>query len=167
MFDRARKCFWGGVRNIITRESGKRRKMSCTDRALSVIKKAKTSFICSVGEDGFPYTKAMLPPREFNEELSAFYFTTNTSSLRVEQYRKNPKASIYFYDARFFIGVLLLGEMEVLTDPASKERIWESGDTLYYPKGVTDPDYCVLRFTARKGRIYEKFGSKDFEIESP
>jgi len=140
--------------------------MSSASRALSVIKKAKQSFICSVGEDGFPYTKAMLPPRE-HDGVSVFYFSTNTSSRRVEQYRKNPKASIYFYDARFFIGVLLLGEMEVLTDPASKERIWQSGDTLYYPKGVTDPDYCVLRFTARRGRLYEKFSSNDFEIELP
>jgi len=41
--------------------------------------------------------------------------------------------------------------MEALQDSTSKERLWERGDTQYYSKGVTDPDYCVLRFTAQAG----------------
>ena len=43
---------------------------------------------------------------------------------------------------------MLRGTMEVLTDAQSKEMIWRDGDTEYYPEGVTDPDYCVLKFTA-------------------
>ncbi|MDR2734610.1 MAG: pyridoxamine 5'-phosphate oxidase family protein [Spirochaetota bacterium] len=137
--------------------------MDIRDKALQVILKAKNPLISSVGEDGYPYTKAMLPPRE-HDGLSVFYFTTNTSSLRVSQYRKNPKASVYFFDAGSFTGVLLLGEMEVFTDQISRERIWRAGDTLYYPQGVTDADYAVLCFTARSGRLYEKFGTKDFGV---
>lgn len=38
----------------------------------------------------------------------------------------------------------------------AKERIWQEGDTMYYKEGVTDPDYCVLKFTAVKGRYYRK-----------
>ena len=26
--------------------------------------------------------------------------------------------------------------------------IWRDGDEQYYPGGVTDPNYCVLKFTA-------------------
>lgn len=37
-------------------------------------------------------------------------------------------------------------------------------DTLYYPKGVTDPDYCMLKFTAIKGRYYSNFHSEYFEL---
>ncbi len=36
---------------------------------------------------------------------------------------------------------------------------------MYYKEGVTDPDYCVLRFTAFKGRYYSNFKSEDFEIQ--
>lgn len=54
--------------------------------------------------------------------------------------------------------------MEVLTDAESKEIIWQEGDTMYYPCGVTDPDYCVLKFTASKGRYYANFKKEDFEI---
>ena len=107
--------------------------------------------------------KAMLPPRK-RVGISEFYFTTNTSSMRVAQYKKNSNASIYFYDKRFFRGVMLIGYMEVLEDSSSKEMIWKDGDTMYYPKGVTDPDYCVLKFVATRGRYYTNFHSESFEI---
>ena len=131
--------------------------------ALSVVERSGKAIIGSVDEEGFPNLKAMLKPRE-QDGLRVFYFTTNTSSMRVRQYLNNPKASIYFYDARFFRGVMLKGTMAVLQDSASKEQIWRDGDTMYYPLGVTDPDYCVLRFTAQTGRLYENFGSVDFPV---
>ncbi|MCX5827935.1 MAG: pyridoxamine 5'-phosphate oxidase family protein [Deltaproteobacteria bacterium] len=130
----------------------------------NIIDKASVSIISSVDEDGFPNSKAMLPPRK-REGIKHFFFTTNTSSMRVRQYLKNPKACVYFFDKRFFKGVMLRGTMEVLHDSASKEMIWMHGDEMYYPKGVTDPDYCVLRFTAQNGRYYSNFKSEDFEVE--
>lgn len=60
------------------------------------IDKQKVSFIASVDEDGFPNVKAMLKPRK-HIGLKEFWFSTNTSSMRVKQFRDNPKACIYFY----------------------------------------------------------------------
>lgn len=130
----------------------------------NLIDKQSVSFISSIGSDGFPNTKAMLPPRK-REGIRTFYFTTNTSSMRVAQFRENPKACVYFCDKRFFRGVMLKGAIEVLTDDASKAMIWRDGDTMYYPKGVGDPDYCVLKFTAQTGRYYSNFKSVDFAVE--
>jgi general stress protein 26 len=129
----------------------------------NLIDKASVSLIGSVDEEGFPNAKAMLPPRK-REDIQVFYFTTNTSSQRVRQYRDNPKACIYFFDQRFFRGVMLKGTMEVLEDAESKEMIWRAGDEMYYSKGVTDPDYCVLKFTAQTGRYYCNFKSETFEV---
>jgi general stress protein 26 len=129
----------------------------------NLIDKQGVSFVASVDDDGFPNMKAMLPPRK-REGIREFWFTTNTSSMRVNQYRQNPNAAIYFYDKRFFRGVQLIGIMEVLTDGEVKEEIWRDGDTMYYPGGVTDPDYCVLKFTAKKGRYYSNFKSEDFDV---
>ena len=128
-----------------------------------LIDKQSVAFISSVDQDGFPNTKAMLPPRK-RVGIHTFYFTTNTSSMRVAQYRKNSKACIYFCDKRYFRGVMLLGTAEVLEDQESKDMIWKEGDTMYYPKGVTDPDYCVLKFTVTKGMYYSNFHSETFEI---
>lgn len=129
------------------------------------IKKQKTAFIASVDEDGFPNIKAMFTPRKI--EGNCFYFTTNTSSMRTEQYMKNPKASIYFYNKGRFVyeGIMLVGTMEVLQDEEIKKEIWQPGDTIYYKKGVTDPDYCVLKFTAVKGRRYCDLQKESFVLE--
>jgi len=129
----------------------------------NLIDKQGVAFIGSVDGDGFPNMKAMLPPRK-RDGIKAFWFTTNTSSIRVAQFRQDPKACVYFYDKRFFRGVQLTGTMDVLEDSESKEMIWRDGDTMYYAGGVADPDYCVLRFTAESGRYYSNFASRDFTV---
>ncbi len=121
------------------------------------------TYICSVDDEGYPATKAMLSPRK-REGVKVFYFTTNTFSLRVAQYKTNPKASIYFCDEKGFQAVMLRGTMQVLTDAESKEMIWRDGDTQYYPGGVTDPNYCVLKFTATDGRFYSDFYPRSFVL---
>ena len=129
------------------------------------INKQKVSFACSIDDGGFPNVKAMLRPRERNG-LKEFYFSTNTSSMRVAQYKKNSKASIYFYHKGLikYVGVMLRGKMEVLTDQETKNAIWKRGDTMFYKKGVTDPDYCVLKFTATGGRYYCDLKTENFDI---
>ena len=130
------------------------------------IDKQKVAFICSVDDENYPNVKAMLKPRKRNG-LKEFYFSTNTSSMRVKQYQSNQNASIYFYHKGLikYVGVMLKGKMEVLTDQETKNMIWRRGDTIFYKKGVTDPDYCVLKFTAASGRYYCDLKTDSFNIE--
>ncbi|MBQ1884033.1 MAG: pyridoxamine 5'-phosphate oxidase family protein [Bacteroidales bacterium] len=129
------------------------------------IRKRKVSFVCSIDNENFPNVKAMLAPRKI-VGIKEFYFSTNTSSMRVKQFRENPNASIYFYRKGLikYTGVMLVGTMEVLTDQEIKNEIWRKGDTLFYKQGVTDPDYCVLKFTATKGRYYCDLETESFEV---
>ena len=130
----------------------------------NLVDQQRIGFIASVDENGFPNMKAMLAPRVRNG-IKEFYFTTNTSSMRVKQYLNDPRACIYFCDTRFFRGVMLKGMMEVIEDDAVKKEIWKDGDERYYPKGVTDPDYCVLKFTADSGRYYSNYSSETFAVD--
>ena len=131
------------------------------------ISRQKVSFVCSVDQDGFPNVKAMLMPRKRNG-LKEFWFSTNMSSMRVKQYLENPKASIYFYHKGLirYEGVMLKGTMEVLTDQETRDMIWRKGDAVFYKKGVTDPDYCVLKFTAETGRHYRDLKTEDFSVDN-
>lgn len=136
------------------------------NKIIQFIDKQKVSFICSVDENGFPNVKEMLKPRKRNG-LNEFYFSTNTSSMRVKQYLENPNACIYFYHKGLikYTGVMLKGKMEVLTDQETKNMIWRKGDTIFYKKGVTDPDYCVLRFTTISGRYYCDLKTESFTLK--
>jgi len=132
--------------------------------AESVIEKQKIVYVGSVNGSGLPEIRAMLAPRK-REGIRTFYLTTNTSSSKISQFQNNDKASLYFCNETSFKGVLLTGKIQVLHDQGSKEMIWREGDTMYYPGGVTDPDYCVLKFTARSCRMYGNFNVEEFDIE--
>ncbi len=129
----------------------------------NLIDRTKLTIISYIDNEGYPISKAMLAPRE-REGIKVFRFSTNTSSNKVKFFRENPKSSIYFVDKRFYRGVCLSGTVEVMETAEEKERIWHTGDTMYYHGGVTDPDYCVLKFTAEKGRYYSNFKSEDFTV---
>jgi general stress protein 26 len=48
-----------------------------------LIEKAGVSFVGSIDSEGIPNIKAMLLPRK-RDGINRFYFTTNTSSMRVK-----------------------------------------------------------------------------------
>ena len=129
----------------------------------NIIDKQSICYISSVDKDGFPNTKAMLKPRKRNG-IKEIYLTTNTSSLKVQSFKNNSKACLYFCDKRFYRGLMLKGNIEVLEDQDSKDMIWRMGDTMYYKGGKTDPDYCVLKFTSISARYYSNFKSEDIDI---
>jgi general stress protein 26 len=117
----------------------------------------------SNGEDGFPYIKAVLNLK--HEGFRQFWFGTNTSSKRVRQLKKDSRASLYFMDEKNFKGLMLLGTAEVLRDLASRQLLWTKDSEFYYPLGIDDPDYTVLRFTAKTGNYYHGLKNIDFTVK--
>lgn len=124
------------------------------------IAEQKTAFIASVDGQGYPVIRAMLAPRKIDG--NDIYFSTNTSSNKIKQFSANGKACVYFYKrGRFkYQGLSIIGEMQICTDQPTKDMIWKFGDSLFYKQGVTDPDYCVLKFTCKSAEYY-----CDFKIE--
>jgi general stress protein 26 len=123
------------------------------EKIKTLIDTASTVWVASVDEDGFPNIKAMFA-NDKHEGMRVHLLSTNTSSRRAGQFTKNPKAALYFCAPEQINGVMLRGTMEVCTDARHRELLWNPGDEKYYPKGVTDPDYCVLRFTAKDGNCW-------------
>ena len=130
----------------------------------NLIEKQGISFISSVDENGYPNTKAMLPPAK-RDGIKTFYWHTNSPSMRIKHYRNNSKACIYFYDKRFFRGVMLKGTMEVIEDKKIKKEIWSDDFSMYYKDGWDGGDFIIIKFTAESGRYYSNFSSEDFKVE--
>ncbi len=122
----------------------------------------KIAYLSYLDDEGYPVAKAMLMTKG-REGIKTLYFSTSTSSNKVSCFRKDPRAGVYFADRRFYRGVSFSGTVEVLEDQDTKSRFWEEGDERYYPLGETDPDYCILKFTAVKGRYFSN-GSEDFTV---
>ncbi|MDR2962595.1 MAG: pyridoxamine 5'-phosphate oxidase family protein [Bacteroidales bacterium] len=129
-----------------------------------LIKNQSVSYISSVDSEGFPNTKAMLAPVK-RDGIKTFFWHTNSGSLRVKQFRENPKACVYFCNPQSFVGAMLKGTMEVIDDPETKLAMWQDGFSMYYTGGALGGDFILLKFTATGGRVYGNFSSESFKVE--
>lgn len=130
--------------------------------SLDLANRSVIAMLGTIDDNGYPNIKAMI--KKENEGLKTIWFSTNTSSKRVQQLINNPRTCVYFVDHANWEGLMLVGDMEVLQDAASRKRLWSEGDEKYYPLGVIDdPDYTVLRFTTRSCNYYHGLANLTFE----
>jgi len=133
------------------------------EKALKLANK-KIAFVGSVNKNNAPNIKAMLVAK--HDGLKTFYFASNNSAMRTEQYKHNSNACIYFNGGPIYKGLMLEGIMEIINDIDIKEIIWKNNyKSIYKNDGINDPDYCLLKFTAKKERYYYWFKTETFEIE--
>lgn len=134
------------------------------EQIFEFIKKQNTSIISSVDNAGYPWTRALIGARYIEDNY--IYFATYTSSNKVSHYRNNSKACIYFYEkGKNFQGVMIKGVMEVLTDPKNKERFWLPFYKRFYKKGVTDPEYCILKFSCEEAQWFSNFKTETIKMK--
>lgn len=126
----------------------------------SLRENSTSAYLSYLDEDGYPAVRAMLVLE--HSRMGTQYFSTNTSSGKVTALRNNPKAAVYYCDPGNFQGALFVGDIEVCTDAVTKQYLWREGFELYYPKGATDPDYCVLKLTVRHGSHYHGLRNTKF-----
>ena len=55
--------------------------------------------------------------------------------------------------------------MEILQDRESKRMLWIEGEEQFRPLGVDDPDYSVLRFTAKQADVVVAMKNKGLTFE--
>ncbi|NOY07645.1 MAG: pyridoxamine 5'-phosphate oxidase family protein [Spirochaetes bacterium] len=145
--------------------------------SIELMEIAEAALLTTIDGNGFPYTRGMLNLRRteqfpgliemFKEHRSDFlvYFTTNTSSVKMDQIRGNPGVSVYYCKPDEWRGLMLGGIIEVVTDPGVKETIWQKGWELYYPGGANDPDYTILRLLPRFARYYHQLNFTQFNLK--
>ncbi|MHA1508216.1 MAG: pyridoxamine 5'-phosphate oxidase family protein [Promethearchaeota archaeon] len=144
--------------------------------ALKLISESKAAYLTTIDLDGFPITRAMFNLRnkeqfpEFSEffqnqeDIFTIYISTNTASTKVKHLKNNPLMCVYFCDADNFQGFMLGGSVEFIDDTKVKKNIWLDWWTKYYPKGIEDPDYTLLRLNPKTARYYYKLKQVNFEL---
>lgn len=137
-------------------------KQEAVKQGLELVEKSAICMLGTNGDNGFPNIKAMMNFK--HEGLKKIWFSTNTSSRRVQQLKKDNRACVYYVDEKNFKGCMLIGTIEILQDIESRKMLWKEGAEVYYPLGVEDPDYSVLCFTAKSGNYYHRLKNLTFEI---
>jgi len=138
------------------------------EACVELMETADGAYLSTVGEDGYPHTRFVFNLRnreQFPGQAPLFaqhrddlmiYVSTNTSSSKIREIKANPRVSVYYCNPKRFHGVMLAGDIEIVGDSEVKKALWNDGWERYYPAGVDDPDYTVLRlFPKRVAGWYE------------
>ena len=136
--------------------------------SLELIDTSKAAILTTIDPDGNPITRAMFNLRnkeqfpEFSEFFAGLdnkfdiYISTNTSASKIKHIKNNPKICVYYCDPISFKGVMFGGEVEIIDDMNIKSKIWLDWWIRYYPKGLEDPDYALLRLKPKNAEFYYK-----------
>ena len=147
----------------------------CT-ACLELMATADVVCLSTVQADGYPRTRAMLNLRNRtqypghvhlyggHDDDFMVYIATNTSSRKRVEIQKDPRVGLYYCRPPDFFGMSLVGDVEIIDDPAIKQAVWAEGWERYFPTTgrPDDPDYTLLRLFPSNARGWT--GSETFEL---
>ena len=149
------------------------------ERALELMRTVGVVFVTSVDGEGYPHTGAMLNLRSpqqfpglaefFDSQADPFvtFLSTNTFLPKVTRMRENPKVCLNFTALEEWRGLKVVGHAVVVDDDAVKRALWQDGWETYYPGGVTDPDYTIIRIDPVFAQYYHRLQHFHFDLARP
>lgn len=120
------------------------------NKAGELLSRCDVMTLASINEAGYPRICVLSKIKA--EGIQTIWMATGTSSAKTAHFKKNPKASICYY-----LGgdsVTLLGEIEIVHDAVIKKELWQDWFIEHFPKGVDDPEYCILRFDTNQATCW-------------
>lgn len=142
--------------------------------SIELMTTAKAAYLTTIDSNGYPITRAMFNLRneeqfpEFKEFFNSLsnkfdiFISTNTSSSKTGHIKMNPKICVYYCEPEEFKGVMFGGKVDIIDDIKVKQNIWLDWWTRYYPKGLEDSDYTLLRLTPKTAQFYYKLQKVQF-----
>jgi general stress protein 26 len=119
--------------------------------AREVMQKARYCALITLGGDGQPQAR-IVDPLGPDGDMTV-WIGTNAKTRKVAQLRKDPRATLLFFDASAPAYVTLIGTAVASPDPAEKAKHWKAEWAPFYKGEHRDPDFVLLRVTPRRLEI--------------
>ncbi len=132
-----------------------------------VINESETTFFATINLTGTPECRALA--NNFNmgalDDKLDLYFTTSTKDPKMEQIKKNNRASVYYYLVENMQNLTLFGTAEIINDKNLKDKLWRDDFVQYYPKGREDETYGIIKFVPDSYKYYTIDGEEYNRLE--
>jgi general stress protein 26 len=122
---------------------------------------AKQAIWCALAtvKDGEPRVRMVHP----TWEGKVLWIATGPETAKAAQIRDNGRVDLQFQVAPDdFIHLMVRGAAHLLTDQATKDRIWDVLDydlAQFWPEGPASEGYCVIRVDPERVELSEMFGT--------
>lgn len=111
--------------------------------AKQLMERARYCALVTTGPDGRAEARIM---DAFSPEADlTVWLATNAAARKVEQIRKNPQVTLFYWDKASFGYVTLIGEATLVDDPAEKAKHWKEEWSDFYADGSRGADYLLIR----------------------
>jgi general stress protein 26 len=127
------------------------------DRIQKAFEKIPFVSFGTLGTNGWPNVRALMVV--VKDGVETLWFATETTSSKIAELKANPKAILYGYDVESMLEFRLFGKVEMLTDSASRQKIWSDEMIQHFPDGIDSPNMVVLRFDTESG-FYDCYGKE-------
>lgn len=84
------------------------------------------------------------------------YFSTSLDSPKIDELAANNEVLVTFQAEQQF--ATLRGKVTVSRDFGLIEQLWQPAWEIWFPRGKTDPDLCILVLAARDGEFWDRRG---------
>ena len=91
---------------------------------------------------------------EFDDQ-GALWFITDRNSHKAEEIRLQPQVNASFASGERNSYVSVAGRASVVFDKARLKELWSPAMSVFYPRGVDDPDLCLLRVQAESAEYWD------------
>jgi len=115
-------------------------------KAEAIMRNADVAYIAKIDDKGYPRVSTISSIK--TEGIRKVWFSTGLNSGKVRFFKQNNRASVCYHEGGN--NITLIGDIEILTTPELKEQLWKDWFIKHFPGGITDPNYCILEFTAKE-----------------
>ena len=105
-----------------------------------------------IDAEGFPTASIITPSR--SDGIRWLTFCTMLDENRAKRVSNCNRASVCFGTAEYCVN--LVGEIEIITSDEVKRDMWYEGLGHHFT-GPDDPNYCVLKFTTKRYKLFIDF----------
>lgn len=119
-------------------------------KAAALLEASNLVTVSSVHAEGYPRPCVMAKLK--SDGFGTVWFATGTDSRKTADFKKNAKAGLSYHDQDD--SVTLIGKAEIIEDMDVKKEMWSDWLLAHFSGGVTDPNYCLIRFTAEEATYY-------------
>lgn len=111
--------------------------------AAEVMGKARFCALVTVGYDGHPQARVVDP---FGPEGDmTVWIATNPITRKVDQIKKDPRVTLFYFDPAGPGYVTLLGTAQLVNDAAEKAKRWKEDWAAFYTDKNRGDDYVLIR----------------------
>ena len=103
-----------------------------------------------IDESGFPTASTVSIIKA--DGINQLMFGVSLDDNKAHRVQACNRASVCINSGEY--NITLVGTAEILTGAASKEALWQPWFSEIWPGGVTDPDFCVLRFSTLRYSLW-------------